>query len=534
MTKVSSDTSKGICSATLTVSDTSSYDLVPDGRLYENEFNASTLDCFFQRYIRTSDKEVRNLFRSMMANYLWEAMQKKLQAASTNPTCDKDLDERINYLMDAEFPKRKVRVNALFKWEHEQGSEKTDEPSSHYELEKRTDAFNVSVGSTLKLHPSFMWLFSGQINGVFKKVWQTQLESENLGYQTENSQSFYGAGVNGNLAVKSRDDKKIFEIGGNWIHHFLPPPDFSIRELTGNGSAGLREINFLGRPLSLRASGSFEMKDFTPPPPSSNYFTQKVRRTTANAELTYQSSPKNSGHYALGAVLEYRALLEDLAEHFSMRTSVSHEISALLQLSNQGSNFVRMGLGGGVWGGENQSFGEDVATSLHGGEAHAKASGKLVLVDNLSFDASANIYLKQSDGSIVGWYPAWTSTLALSYDLQKVSTSASANYSGHRISLNENKERHAIDGTLTFKYRPNDRWSLNTQSGTQHRTVKGFEALQSTVLYLGGEISFNPSFCKYLWLSANGGGYVYNYEDASNVSSSGHGWSFAAWASINY
>ncbi|MBI4125854.1 MAG: hypothetical protein HY465_00015, partial [Deltaproteobacteria bacterium] len=113
----------------LVSSELSSYDTIPDGKLYLADFeeggvfDAEKFEEFVLRYIATDDRSVRGDFRGMMQYPVWKKVSDRIRTIAKATPSDPIIRERIAYILKNEFPTREidgeVSSQLTYEWERE-------------------------------------------------------------------------------------------------------------------------------------------------------------------------------------------------------------------------------------------------------------------------------------------------------------------------------------------------------------------------------------------------------------------------------
>lgn len=514
-----------LCTIPLTEGDFGFYDSVPDDRLFANELTDEKLDCFVQRYLQTDDRGIRSSFRKRMENSVWEECQTRLEALQKQNDLEPILKERLETILEYEFPPEPLQAGNEVEWEHMTDEERDDAKESNYSLLKAQDTLRGSGWLILRLPFNKDWKLNATLQLDGRQHWQEQQERtpEN---STSTEESFKSFQVIPNATLLTRDDSFQWNAQGFWNQFINPPIDHLRRARLLESSLNLRDIPLWGNTLTVAAKGKYNDTVSEPPPPQSDFFQQRDKIETVSGEATYRFS-------SFGIVTEADFSRIDSASHYSIDDTGSLSGSLLAQYTSD-KDYIRGGFGFGQWSGATRFLGSPEATQFEGQEFHSQISGQWRLHKNLRLEALGNFQMNESDGDIVGWYPSWRGESKLVFSPKHWTATLSTIYKGHHIDLNEQQDRLRLENELEMAYRPSDHWILKLIPKVTVAKIDDFENMEQLSWNLRGLIAHNPASWKDLWLWVYGGRYTYDYSDFRNNQFTGEGWWAGAGASLDY
>lgn len=505
------------------------YDTTPDGRLFlgdfarDGHFDEELFTDFVLRYIHTDDQSVRATFRGSMKYPLWKKVQKRIQKIAKEKSDDKTLRERLDTILNIEFPDRKIGGGFFTEYNLDK-TEETQEGMSSYHVQKTTHTSKTG-GSIGFEYPFRRWLYS--LNGSASGTVNRQNQIQRAGDQTltEDSQ-FYGSSLYAGTGLRTREDDSMnLNFSSNTTRFFNPPSDHERVSTNLSGSGEIRDLQLAGKPLSARADLNYYTKSYTSPPQASGFYEKKNDSKSLDTELTYQFSK-------LGLVMNGAASLSDYSEHYSIGDSFHWGVDTLLQYT-MGPSYVRGGVGYGTTKGKYLSYRNDEPVIYQEKEVNGKVNTKLRIKKEWSLNASASAQGNDSEGTFMGWYPSWSADVTLLHAPRSWTNSVSVNYGGSYIDLNEFQQSNSLSSSLNLIYRPSDRLKFNFSPGASFSKTEGFHASESKSANVSGGFDFNPSFWKRLWIGPNGGASVSRFKDDMGNRIDTQGWSLNGTLSLN-
>lgn len=519
------ETTNKICATPLAEGDFGFYDGTPDDRLFANELTEEKLACFVQRYLQTDDRDIRSSFRNRMENSVWEACQARLEGLKKQNNLKPPLKERLETILEKEFPPEPLQAGNNVEWEHQTEEERNDAKESHYSLLKAQDTLSGSGWLTLKLPFNKDWKLNAilQLDGRHHRQEQQESTPENSIVTEESFKSFQ---VMPNTTLLTRDDSFQWNVNGFWNQFINSPSDHLKRARLLGSSLNLRDISLWGNTLTAAATGSYNDTAYEPPPPQSDFFQQRGKIETVTGEITYRFS-------SFGIVTSADFSRTDSGSHYSIDDKGSLSGSLLAQYTSD-KDYIRGGFGFGQWSGANRFLGSTEGTQFEGQELHSQISGQWGLHENFRLEALGHFQMNESEGDIVGWYPSWRGETKLVFSPKHWTATLSTIYGGYHIDLNEQQDLLRLENALEIAYRPSDHWILKLTPKVAVTQIDEFENMEQLNWNLQGSLNHNPSFWKALWLWAYGGRYTYDYSDFRNNQFTGGGWWAGVGASLNY
>ena len=488
------NTSVGSCAIPLLDSDIQMYDITPDNELRDDEFTQESLDCLAQRYINTRDRDVRSAFRNAMASALKDEVRQRIKALTGEPNLNDTIRDRIEYILRHEFPNQTLTYGVETDMAFDGERERNVSEGSDYSSE--TSAYSVNCDGTLNLRFPIA-------NGTFQDVALIRGRINQDSRVDSISSQIYtypSHRIQNNFEFYSQDGNYSTTLNIDWDHYYNPPPDHLIDQKGFTGSLDFQ--NLFDENLSLSLYVDNLREENTAPPAESGTLTNSDNYTEFDTELTYHLED-------FGFVSDYSYYIDEHTSDFEISDTTSHKLSLLGQYTAD-DGYIRLGLGFGQSDNE-ESYRDGSQETRHDYGVYLRTNGKWQLFDNLGLLGSAEVYANRTEGTFVGWYPSWNTSLTVELTIGELSLDISSSYSGWTISLNEDQDKYSISGNFSIDYRPWEWAKINAYISINNKEVAGLNASDSESIEGDWSLSINPA--DNFWVSLYAGVYSELYQD---------------------